>query len=69
MTLMEVSESFKHILSHQKIEALFFELEVSDSVLESLTQMTTLKAYSVEEMLNLPKPKLIVNYLQRKGIK
>ncbi len=67
--LEEVSETFVHILSHQKISARFYSMKISDKDAKKVSQKTNLKSYSVEEMLNLPKPKLIVNYLNQIGIK
>lgn len=64
----EVSETFIHILSHQKINARFYQIALTDEDKDIISQKSSLKAYSVEEVLNLPKPKLIVNYLQRIGI-
>lgn len=64
----EISEPFIHILSHQKINARFYQVSISNKDLDLISQKSTLKAYSIEEVLNLPKPKLIVNYLQRIGI-
>ncbi|MEO9482843.1 MAG: A/G-specific adenine glycosylase [Ekhidna sp.] len=67
--LEEVSEVFVHILSHQKIHARFYEITISKKDLEAMCQKTALSSFSVEEVLNLPKPKLIVNYLSQAGIK
>ncbi|MEO9872442.1 A/G-specific adenine glycosylase [Ekhidna sp.] len=64
--LNEISEPMIHVLSHQKITAHFYEIKVDN--IETISQKGNLKSYSVEEILNLPKPKLIVNYLQRVGI-
>ncbi len=61
----DITEPVLHILSHQKILARFYSIKISGDV----KTPGGLKSYSVEEMLNLPKPKLIVNYLQRVGIK
>lgn len=63
-----ISEHFKHILSHQLIHARFFEISLSERMEEIELQKTGLSEYSIEEMLNLPKPKLIVNYLNHIGI-
>lgn len=63
-----VSEPIIHILSHQKIHATFYTITISPEAVKTLREKSALKAYSAEEMLNLPKPKLIVNYLQRIGI-
>lgn len=61
----DITEPIVHILSHQKIHARFYSIKIKGEV----KTLEGLKSYSVEEMLNLPKPKLIVNYLQRVGIK
>ncbi|SNS47085.1 A/G-specific DNA-adenine glycosylase [Ekhidna lutea] len=68
LLLEDVSTPFVHILSHQKIFARFYLVDISDHSANTLMQNSALKSYSVEEVLNLPKPKLIVNYLQRIGI-
>lgn len=64
----EVSEVKTHLLSHQKILARFFEVEIQEKVNESVILKTEINDYSKEEILNLPKPKLIVNYLEERGI-
>lgn len=68
-TLSNISGSFKHILSHQRIQASFYEISLAEESVRSITQNTSLNEYSTEEMLNLPKAKLIVNYLESQGIK
>lgn len=65
----EVSETIIHILSHQKIHACFYSVLISAKDANMIRQKTTLRSFSVEEVLTLPKPKLIVNYLERVGIK
>jgi len=65
----EQTPGFKHILSHQKILARFFEVNLPDSQYKTVIQKTNLSSYSIEELLNLPKPKLIMNYLEKIGIK
>ena len=65
----EVSETIVHILSHQKIHACFYSVLISAKDANMIRQKTTLRSFSVEEVLTLPKPKLIVNYLERVGIK
>lgn len=63
----DVSGVHKHILSHQRIYARFYLIHLSAGDFNRLCKHDSLKAYSNEEVLNLPKPKLIVNYLQRIG--
>ena len=69
MILEDVSETFKHILSHQRIYSRFYKVAVKDHELAQISEKSSLKSYSIEEVLNLPKPKLIVNYLEQSGIK
>ncbi|MEM0938452.1 MAG: A/G-specific adenine glycosylase [Bacteroidota bacterium] len=68
-TVEQVSDKVKHILSHQRIHARFYELELNENDQTSVLQKAGLHAFSHDEMLNLPKPKLIVNYLDQLGIK
>ncbi|MEP1034027.1 A/G-specific adenine glycosylase [Ekhidna sp.] len=67
--IIEISEPLLHVLSHQKIYARFYLMTISNKDAEMVIQKTNLRSFSVEEVLNLPKPKLIVNYLKRVGIK
>ncbi len=59
----------KHILSHQKIFARFYRIQTEENDAHQISEKSDLKLYSTEEVLNLPKPKLIVNYLESIGIK
>lgn len=67
--LEEISQPFKHILSHQKIEATFYKIKLAPTELKKISGSLDTSPYSVEEIVNLPKPKLIVNYFQEIGIK
>ena len=69
MILEDVSGTFKHILSHQRIYGRFYKIIVTGKEEDKITEKSGLKSYSIEEVLNLPKPKLIVNYLEQSGIK
>ena len=64
----EESEVFQHLLSHQKIKAVFYKIEIRPGQIKK-AKSTLGQLYSVEEIVNLPKPKLIVNYLEQIGIK
>lgn len=64
----DISETFIHLLSHQKIHARFYLLSISEEDSKIVVQKTGLNSFSTKEMLNLPKPKLIVNYLEQVGI-
>lgn len=56
---------YRHILSHQIIEARFELLETdSEEQLQNLANQTDSSIYSIEEVENLPKPILINNYLK-----
>ena len=65
----EVSDPFQHLLSHQKIKAVFYRIKLPPTHLKKIKGSLGSKPYSVEEIVNLPKPKLIVNYFQKIGIK
>lgn len=67
--LEEISEPFKHILSHQRIQATFYKIKLPPAALKKIKGSLSSSAYSVQEIVNLPKPKLIVNYFQEIGIK
>ncbi len=64
----EESREFQHLLSHQKIKAIFYKIKLNPQQIKSAKSVFG-EPYSVEEIVNLPKPKLIVNYLEQIGIK
>lgn len=65
LQVSDTSSSYNHVLTHQKIKATFIKIALSKSQAHSVIQKTNLCVYSLEEILNLPKPKLIVNYLTK----
>jgi A/G-specific adenine glycosylase len=59
------SPVYKHILTHQTIFAKFWLLDISSlHQAEKIFSGTPLKAFSKKEIMDLPKPVLINNYLQ-----
>ena len=59
-------KTLEHVLSHQKIKATFYHQKVDDpAFFNEILEKYQLSAFSPDEVLNLPKPKLIVNYLNR----
>lgn len=62
--VVEISEPIKHILSHQRLEAVFVELK-SNNV--SILSDNSLKYFTKQEIEELPKPRLIENYLTSKN--
>lgn len=62
------SPIFKHILTHQKIEARFYLVRFAEEALfhASLNKFG-LAPYTYTQMLNLPKPKLLVNYIEQQN--
>lgn len=61
---VEMSDTYRHQLTHQQLIVRFFVIDVRDGLLaDSLFEGSQLQAYSVEEAKNLPKPILIDNYL------
>lgn len=78
-TLKEITESrpkllpkkYRHILSHQKLNASFSELEIPEEKYSKLTKWCEKEGYLLvneEEIEYLAKPKLIVNFLNDQGI-
>jgi A/G-specific adenine glycosylase len=61
--VVEISEPIKHILSHQRLQAVFVELK---SFNENILEDRNLKYYTRQEVEELPKPRLIENYLTSK---
>ncbi len=64
-TIVRESETFKHILSHQKLLVKFVELELSmTKKFEQQAKQLGLKFFTPKEIARLPKPILIANHLQ-----
>ncbi|PWL30332.1 A/G-specific adenine glycosylase [uncultured Roseivirga sp.] len=65
-TLIDVSEEVKHVLTHRQIFARFFRLRVNElNTFANIQKELNLKAYSLEQIQELPKPILIENYLKK----
>lgn len=59
-----IRDEKKHILSHQVIYARFFEVSIPENVLkEDRYESPKLNFYSKKEILDLPKPVLVNNFL------
>ncbi|GAA4366406.1 A/G-specific adenine glycosylase [Hymenobacter saemangeumensis] len=61
----EPSAAFRHVLSHQKLEARFHPVALAQPLPASTLQDLGLRAYTLAEADALPKPILIANYLTR----
>ncbi|AYA38313.1 A/G-specific adenine glycosylase [Hymenobacter oligotrophus] len=64
----EPAAALRHALSHQKVEACFHELWLDAPLADDVLKQTGLEAYAAEQMDELPKPVIISNYLNKKGI-
>lgn len=65
---MERSEPFKHLLTHQKILATFYLVRFeSETIFQNELNKFGLAPYTYAQMLNLPKPKLLVNYIEQQN--
>ena len=65
---VEYSPGFKHVLTHQKIEASFYLIRLSNrSIFEKQLNKYGLTAFTHAQMLILPKPKLLLNYLEQQN--
>jgi A/G-specific adenine glycosylase len=58
----EPSSAYRHILSHQKLEARFHPMHLAQPLPAATLRDLGLRAYSAAEIEALPKPKLIANY-------
>ena len=58
----EPSAAYRHVLSHQKLEARFHLLVLAQPLPATTLRDLGLRAYSAAEIEALPKPKLIDNY-------
>lgn len=58
------TKEYKHILSHQKITARFYLINLKSRLKNEVVQEGRLNLYSGVEMERLPKPVLINNYLK-----
>ena len=70
LEIKKSDETFKHILSHQHIFAEFFQIKL-DGNQEALIQClekNSLKGFSLEEIEELPKPVLILKFLEKEEI-
>ena len=58
------SRAYRHILSHQRIHAVFHHLETaSEKIFKKIAADHQLDTFSWTDIVALPKPRLIVNYL------
>lgn len=64
--LQQEQPTVKHLLTHKKLWVSFMHVAVEDhKVFDLIAKDLSLKAFSWEEVLTLPRPKVIVNHLQR----
>lgn len=61
---VEISQQYKHILSHQHIYATFTTIYLNDGLNKEYCEKYGLHPYSLEEIIELPKPVLISGYLK-----
>jgi A/G-specific adenine glycosylase len=55
----------RHVLTHQKLEARFHAVRLATELSSTTLRDTGLRAYSMAEIEELPKPVLIINYLAK----
>lgn len=60
--IAEPSATYRHVLSHQKLEARFHPMALAQPLPDAALRDLSLRAYSLAEIEALPKPKLIANY-------
>ncbi len=59
------SEPIVHLLSHQRLSVRFCERNVSESEFSALARTLNAEPFSIKQILTLPKPKVIVDYIDR----
>lgn len=60
------SEKIRHLLTHRRLWVTFTHVNITDmETLNLIGEELGLSTFSFKEMLTLPRPKVIVNYLQR----
>ena len=62
--LTKESKTYKHILTHQRIFAQFFHIEIKAALIGEDFQQELLQYYTLKQVNALPKPILIHNYLK-----
>ncbi len=63
LVILDSSSEYRHVLTHQRINATFVVVEIQD--FEPFSELLSeMEAFNENEILNLPKPKLIDNYLK-----
>jgi A/G-specific adenine glycosylase len=68
--LKNVSQTYKHLLTHQQIVSQFIHFQIDTKELaEQILKENELKLYNFDEINELPKPILIVNYLKTMNLK
>ncbi len=64
ITLISVSPDYKHILTHQRIYARFFTIEINDlNFAELVIKNFSLQSFSRHSLQGIPKPRLIDRFL------
>lgn len=63
--IIAFSEPIVHLLSHQKLSVRFGERKVSKSQFDELARTHNAEPFSIKQILTLPKPKVIVDYIDR----
>lgn len=65
--ILDISRDFKHILTHQRLYSKFYLVDLTDleaeSILKENLKSEKYSLYSLEEVIDLPKPILINKYL------
>ena len=66
VTLISKSDTFVHLLTHQRIEAIFWRIGLETK--KEITLPDGMVFYSITQIEQLPKPVLINNYLTESGV-
>jgi len=58
-----ISDTYIHLLSHQKLHVRFYQVPTSAAKLKEFARTYQAKSYSLKQILTLPKPILVANYV------
>lgn len=60
---VHISNTYIHLLSHQKLHVTFYRVVVNGADLKEFARTYRAKSYSIKQILTLPKPILVANYI------
>ena len=66
--IVSITEPVKHILSHQHLYVSFYTIQLEATLDDQRASELGLELFSESDLVDLPKPKVVVTYFQQNGI-